>query len=841
MGGENVGSIAYDARINTKDFISDSKTVNKEANSLGDSIAKGFKNAEAGSKILLTSLVAAAAGAVAFGVASLKAFQESEDVIAQTNAVIKSTGGAAGIATADVLKLASALQKSTAYSDEQVASAENMLLTFTSIGKDVFPQATKTVLDMSTALGQDTKASAIQLGKALQDPIRGITALRRVGVNFTDKQKDVIQGLVDTGKTAEAQKLILAELNREFGGSAEAAGKTFAGSIQRLKNSFNDLQEELGKTISKALVPLADKFSGLVKTMEDAGGILPFFTKMIERNQVALKTIAGAITAALLPALVALAGGIAAVVLPLVPFLALGAALAYTWQKAKPIFFAVAGVFAFLAGSALVTLVGGLTSLASIMAVVVPLWLAANAPMIAWIAAAAAVGAAAYLVVNNWETVKGFFVGLWQKLQEIFGGIGKWFGDRFREASDAVTGAFSVVKDTVKGVFDAISGFIEDHQKAIRNWAIVIGTILLPKIVAIGVQFGIAAVKTVASFVVMSAQAVAHAAVTTAAWVASAAQTAFVWVTQTLPGIIASFAVMSAQAVAKAAVVAASFVASSVSTLVSWGITFAGYIAGIVIMVAQTAIAALQMAASWLLALGPLGLIAAAVIGLTALIINNWDTVKQWISTFFDWLKAAFDATVNFVKNNWQTILAIMTGPIGLAVLFITKNFETIKAAFAGIRDWVANIFAKIGDMASGAFKGVVNGVLNMVEKTVNGFIKLINGAINTINKLPGVDIGKVSEINLPRLAEGGIVKSRPGGILANIGEGGRDEAVIPLDKLDNMVTGSKTGDIVINVDMKGIMARSKADLRDITKEMLNTVNDELRAKRIEPIGGGAI
>lgn len=212
-------------------------------------------------KVAAIGIAAAGAAATAFAVSSVKAFEDSQNQIAQTNAVLKSTGGVAGIAAFEVTKLANSLQKTTKFSDEEVRSAENLLLTFTAIGKDIFPQATKTVLDMATALGEDTKSASIQLGKALQDPILGITALRRVGVNFSDKQKDVIQSLVDTGKKAEAQKLILKELQVEFGGSAEAAGKTFAGQLAILKNSFNDVQESIGLVIVKGLTPLVGKMA----------------------------------------------------------------------------------------------------------------------------------------------------------------------------------------------------------------------------------------------------------------------------------------------------------------------------------------------------------------------------------------------------------------------------------------------------------------------------------------------------------------------------------------------------------------------------------------------------
>lgn len=209
-------------------------------------------------------LLAAAGAATAFGVASVKSFTESEDSIAQLNAVLKSTKGVAGVTAKSAVNLADSLQKVTRYSDETILGGENLLLTFTKIGKDIFPQATEVMLDMSTALGQDLKSSAIQLGKALQDPERGITALRRVGVNFNSQQTEMVKKLVETGRQAEAQKYILKELQTEFGGSAKAAGETFGGKLTILKNLFDELMEKVGGFIAKALTPLVNGLSALL-------------------------------------------------------------------------------------------------------------------------------------------------------------------------------------------------------------------------------------------------------------------------------------------------------------------------------------------------------------------------------------------------------------------------------------------------------------------------------------------------------------------------------------------------------------------------------------------------
>src|SRR5260221_250811 len=183
-------------------------------------------------------------------------FQQSMDAqagLAQTNQVIKSTGDASGMTAQAVLDLATKYSHLTKFSDDTVQSASNMLLTFTNIGKNVFPQATKTVLDMSQALGQDTKNSAIQLGKALNDPLTGITALQRVGVTFTQGQKDSIKAMMQHGDVASAQGVILKELQKEFGGSAEAAGKTFPGQLKILGQNFDDLKQNIGDAVMPVL------------------------------------------------------------------------------------------------------------------------------------------------------------------------------------------------------------------------------------------------------------------------------------------------------------------------------------------------------------------------------------------------------------------------------------------------------------------------------------------------------------------------------------------------------------------------------------------------------------
>lgn len=201
--------------------------------------------------------------ALAYGV--IRNTIEAEKVQAQLEAALKSTGGAAGQTVKMLNEHAAALQAVTTYGDEATNSAQAILLTFTRIQGDTFPKATEAVLDMATALQMDLKSSAIQVGKALNDPILGVTALGRAGVQFSEDQKKMIKALVETGRTAEAQVIVLRELETQFGGSARAARDTLGGALEALKNAFGDLLE--GDTGSEGVI-------GTRKAIEDLTAVL---------------------------------------------------------------------------------------------------------------------------------------------------------------------------------------------------------------------------------------------------------------------------------------------------------------------------------------------------------------------------------------------------------------------------------------------------------------------------------------------------------------------------------------------------------------------------------------
>ncbi len=227
---------------------------------------------------VLGGAVVAGAVAAAYGIKkSVDEAREANKVGAQTGAVIKSTGGAAKVTEKQVASLAGAVSLKAGIDDEAVQSGANLLLTFTNIrneagkGNDVFNQSTETIVDMSAALDQDLKSSAIQVGKALNDPIKGLTALQRVGVSFSEQKAEQIKQWVEEGETLRAQKAILAELNKEFGGSAEAQ----ADSFDKLKVGIENAEEQIGQIFIPILSDAADEITEeFMPRVERAGGAL---------------------------------------------------------------------------------------------------------------------------------------------------------------------------------------------------------------------------------------------------------------------------------------------------------------------------------------------------------------------------------------------------------------------------------------------------------------------------------------------------------------------------------------------------------------------------------------
>lgn len=242
---------------------------------LGDSMRK-LRNFGKNTKQLGKNLSMGVTAPLAImGGTAVQAFRQQAKAIAQVEAGLKSTGGQVGYTSKQLQQMASGLQAKTLFGDEQILQdATAQLLTFTNISGDQFARTQQAALDLATRLDGDLKGASIQLGKALNDPVANLSALSRSGIQFSDEQKEVIKSMAESGRLAEAQTLILDELNKQYGGSAEAAAKADGGFTQ-LANSFGDLQEQFGAILVDILRPLIEwatdmvgKFQGLDQSVQ---------------------------------------------------------------------------------------------------------------------------------------------------------------------------------------------------------------------------------------------------------------------------------------------------------------------------------------------------------------------------------------------------------------------------------------------------------------------------------------------------------------------------------------------------------------------------------------------
>lgn len=357
-------------------------------------------------------------------------FDEAMDAsagIAQLQAGIESTGNAANVTVQGMTDLASAIQGYSGQTDDSIVKTEQLLLTFTNIknsGPDkIFDQATTAAADMAAKLGGDASASAIQLGKALNDPTQGITALTRVGVSFTDAQKAQITAMQDAGDMAGAQKAILAELNKEFGGAAKAAGQSLPGQLNILRRTFEDT----------------------------AQSVVDSFTPIIQK----LVPVLGAALAALGPILKSVGDSVkwmadnANLSVPIIA--ALGTVLLVA--LAPSIWAAVTATWAFTAALLANPLTWIALAIGALIGVIVLLWM-------------------------NWDSVVKWITDVWNGfvgwLTDGLNAVAKWWNDLW-------AGVFKVVQDIwnniVTFVNDLVTGFLNWFQ---QNWLMILGFITGP-------------------------------------------------------------------------------------------------------------------------------------------------------------------------------------------------------------------------------------------------------------------------------------------------------------------------------------------------------------------------
>lgn len=306
MSGSVIGALRVVLGADTAAFSDGMDKAQRELNRFGKEMARtGAKLTSAGQALTLGLTVPI----IGIGVASVRAAQETADALAQVQASLTSMGAVSGKTLADLEAQAESLMNSSLFDDDEILrSVTANLLTFGKVSGQTFDRAQVAVVDLATKMRMDLQSATILVGKALNDPIKGLTALGRSGIQFTASQKELIKSLVATGQTAKAQSIILAELEKQFGGSAKAAQD--ANPYNKMQDSLNTLSETIGKKLIPTFQPLVEKLNAvLVKFTELSPAV---------QNNIFLW---GAAAAAIGPVLIGL-GSMASSIKVLLPLLA---------------------------------------------------------------------------------------------------------------------------------------------------------------------------------------------------------------------------------------------------------------------------------------------------------------------------------------------------------------------------------------------------------------------------------------------------------------------------------------------------------------------------------------
>ena len=336
---------------------------------------------------------------------------------------------------------------------------------------------------------------------------------------------------------------------------------------------------------------------------------------------------------------------------------------------------------------------------------------------------------------------------------------------------DSVAESVSAAKDQVVGIKDSVVGAAENVKKGwakaadAGHWVVAkakaVGSFIATSASAVleaiktsaawvGAQAKIAAgwaaaaAKATAAFVVMSASATREAIKTSAAWIAAQAKLAAGWAAGAAVA-VGAFVAMSVSATIEAIKVSAAWVASNTRTAASFLISKAAMVGSAVATGALTA-------AQWLLnaamSANPIGLIIIALVALGAGLVLLWtksETFRNIVTGAFDAVKNVIVGVWNWISDNWPLLLAIITGPIGMAVYLITQHWDTIKAGVAAVKDWIVEKWndvlgfftglpGRLAAIASGLWQGALDATQGIRDWIYNKWDEVVG----FITGLPG-------------------------------------------------------------------------------------------------------
>ena len=393
---------------------------------------------------------------------AIAAATRQADAETRLGAVLKATAGAAGFSANALKEHAAALQKTTTFGDEAILEFQAVLATFRNVSGPVFEEATGLALDMASVMGTDLQSAGVQLGKALNDPTEGISALTRVGVSFTEQQKQQIKAMQEAGNMAGAQAVIIAELKGEFGGAAEAMAKTPFGRIKQLGNVIGDLGEQVGDVLAVVTIGFTDAFN-VDGALSALSGGLSHAKQIVETGMNAVVPVVKNAVNMAVGVFDGVYGYVAPIVMQIYDFASstlggVGGVIAASFGAASAVFGAVAVV---IGGPLVLAAVSALSAFWAMSTAAVAFF----APVIAGAGlAAAAVGAIGAAI--GLDNIKSIFSAVGSIVSNAVGYIvGSW---------NTVYTAGVTIWEGVAAVFSAAMGVIETVASAV--WSGVVAT-----------------------------------------------------------------------------------------------------------------------------------------------------------------------------------------------------------------------------------------------------------------------------------------------------------------------------------------------------------------------------
>jgi hypothetical protein len=455
-------------------------TTEKQANGL----AGAFGRLRGAATSMVGVLGAAGLGAILKGSVDTFAKFQAETKLLENG--LKNVGARSG-ELERLQKVASNLGEATLFNEEDFRKGFGLLTSFGNIGTSNYERVAKAAADVAQTSGTDVSSAFMQLAKALNDPAKGLSALGRSGIQFSEDQKAVIEQLVETGNTAQAQNLILQELEKQYGGNSVAAAQGLAGALDTLGEKFYDLQVALGDNVEQVLQPLIQGLTSLV-------GFISGLPEPVQTFIVALGGLTIAITAL---------GGV----------LAIGAPIFSALAALGPI---LAGIPPLIAGwaGAIGPLVAGLGTLAKIL-------LAVFSGPVGWVALAVAAGVAIYafrdqigdvfnaiggILQEGAAAFKSMFIdpvvagftavvefvntNVVQPISDAFNGLVQKISSTFQSVTQAITAPFEAAFQTVRGIVNsilngignAVRGVVQAINNVIAGFNRVSASLKLPQI-----------------------------------------------------------------------------------------------------------------------------------------------------------------------------------------------------------------------------------------------------------------------------------------------------------------------------------------------------------------------